>query len=495
MPKAHEIVVALAGAVAEKGGRALVVGGSVRDGLLGIAPVDYDVEVYGLAPEVVEAIVREFGEVSDVGKGFAILKLVVDGADIDVSLPRSDSKVAPGHKGFAVAAHPDMTPTEAARRRDFTMNAIAQDPLTGELVDPYRGRDDLKNKVLRVVDAEMFGDDPLRVLRAMQFVARFGLTVDPDSFALMKGMQGTLKELPRERIGGEWRKLLMQSEKPSLGLHFAMDVGIIEELHPEVLALAGTPQEPEWHPEGNVWVHSCMVVDEAAAIARREALDDDTALTMMLGALCHDFGKPCVTRVEEGRVRSHGHEDAGAAPTKAFLHALAIGEDTRDKVVGIVRDHMKPFRLWHEETEKGTAISDGAIRRLAARIDPATIAELVLVTEADFRGRGPFPVPGKPGEFAFPGEYHAGAWLRDRAKKLGVFGAAPEHLVRGGEIIDLGYPPGPGVGQIVRLADDLRDEKDFCHYNIVTLLREVPADQSGNRDAAQAIERMKLELD
>lgn len=493
MQQAHKTVMALARAVAEAGGRALVVGGSVRDALLGLPSVDVDVEVYGLPPEKVEAIVRTFGEVSDVGKGFAILKLVVDGIDIDVSLPRSESKVAAGHRGFAVATHPDMTPQAAARRRDFTMNAIAHDPLTGELLDPYGGARDLAAKVLRIVDEATFGDDPLRVLRAMQLIARFGLSVETKSFAVMKGMRGTLHELPRERIGGEWRKLLLQSEKPSLGLHFAIDVGIIDELHPELLALKDTPQEPEWHPEGDVWVHSCMVVDEAAKIIRRESMENGRALTVVLGALCHDFGKPYVTIREDGRWRSHGHEEAGVEPARRFLRSLAVDQETIAEVVGIVRDHMKPYRLWKGE-QQGEPVTDGAIRRLAQRIHPATLCDLVCVTEADFRGRGPFPDSGDPSKKIWPGAYHAGTWLLERAERLGVACAPPEHLLRGSEVLDLGYPPGPWIGDVLRLADDLRDEKGYCHYNALTLLREVPC-VNGQRDAHAAIARLKLELE
>lgn len=495
MASAREMVVTIARAVAEHGGRALLVGGSVRDDLLGLEPKDFDVEVYGLAPEKVEEIVGGFGEVADVGKAFAILKLVVDDVDIDIAVPRKEQKTGEGHRGFTVEADPHLDPREAARRRDFTINAIAQDPLTGEIIDPFGGVQDVQNRVLRVVDAVTFAEDPLRVLRAMQLVARFSLTVDADSFAVMRTMIPTLAEISPERVGDEWRKLLLRSEKPSIGLAFGMDVGAFALLHPELPPLAETPQEPEWHPEGDVWVHTMMVVDEAAKIVRREGLDDERALTVLLGALCHDIGKPVVTKEEGGRIRSHGHEDAGVALTRSFLETLSIHYSTIEEVVGIVRDHMKPYRLWHAECVDNKPVTDGAVRRLAARIYPAILCDLVLVTEADYRGRGPFPDPEDPSKKVWRTDYPAGQWLLERGRKLELLGGPAPHVITGDELIDLGYRPGPLFGQIIQLCDDLRDERELCHYNLVDILKETPVTGFGERDAHDAISRLKNELD
>lgn len=488
MPNAREIVQEIARAAALEGGRALVVGGSVRDELLGITPKDFDIEIYGLPAEKVEEIVRRFGPVSDVGKAFAILKLVIGDVDIDVALPRKEVKTGEGHKGFLVEADPFLDPREAARRRDFTINAIAQDPLTGEMIDPFNGRKDLEDRILRIVDAHTFVEDPLRVLRAMQLIGRFDLTVDSASFTLMQSMVETLREISPERVGDEWRKLLLKSEKPSLGLDFGMRVGAFAVLHPELIELEKTPQDPEWHPEGNVWIHSMWVVDEAAKIVQREGLADEQAIVILLGALCHDIGKPTVTCTLEGRIRSPGHEEAGEQPTKSFLKTLYVHGDAIDKVVGIVKDHMKPYRLWLSEVKKGEPISDGAIRRLAARLAPATLGELVMVTEADYKGRGPFPDDPLR-------EYHAAKWLMDRAVALGVASGPAENVVSGTELLELGYAPGPHFGQIMKLANDLRDEKDWCHYNVLDILRDVPSDEQGGRDPHKAIERLKLELD
>ena len=487
MASARETVIKIANAVAERGGRALLVGGSVRDDLLGLEPKDFDVEIYGIVPEDVEKLLREFGNVSDVGKAFAILKLVVDDVDIDVAVPRKERKTGQGHKGFFVEADPHLNPKDAARRRDFTVNAIAQDPLTGEIVDPFGGVQDLKGGVLRVVDAATFVEDPLRVLRAMQIVARFNLTVDPVSFDVLRAMVPSLSEISAERVGDEWRKLLLLSEKPSLGLAFGMDVGAFALLHPELVKLAETPQEPEWHPEGNVWIHTMMVVDEAARIVRREKLDGDRALTIMLGALCHDFGKPYVTGIENGRIRSHGHEDAGVTPTRSFLDALWVHASTVEEVVCIVRDHMKPYRLWHSECVDGVHVKDGVLRRLAARIDPATLCDLVLVTEADYCGRGPFTAPQAP--------YAAGEWLLGRATSLELLHGPAPHMITGDELIDFGYSPGPLFSKIIALCDDLRDDHEYCHYNLVEVLKAVPPDSFGERSPKDAIARLKNELD
>lgn len=342
--KVPDIVKKIASAYREAGGRALMVGGAVRDMLLGLAPKDVDLEVYGLPAADVERVLRGFGDVSEVGKAFAVLKLRYEGMDIDVALPRKEVKTGEGHKGFAVEADPFLDPREAARRRDFTVNAIAADPLTGEIVDPFGGVKDLEDRVLRVVDERTFIEDPLRVLRAMQFIARFNLTVEPESFVLMQSMAPTLKEISPERVGDEWRKLLLKSEKPSLGLDFGMKVGAFAVLHSELVDLEKTPQEPEWHPEGNVWIHSMWVVDEAKKIVAREGLGDEEALVVLLGGLCHDFGKPEVTCTMEGRIRSPMHEEAGEKPARSFLRALYIDSTAIEKVVGIVKDHMKPDR-------------------------------------------------------------------------------------------------------------------------------------------------------
>lgn len=472
---ARRAVLALAEQVKATGGRALLVGGCVRDMLLGIPAKDLDVEVYGVAPERLEEIVRGLGKVSDVGKSFAVLKLFVDRVAIDVSIPRTDSKIGDGHRGFAVHADPSMTFAEAARRRDFTVNAIMMDPLTGEVIDPYHGVDDLQARKLRVVDAKLFGDDPLRVLRALQFAARFALTPDESTREVMRSMAPSLKELPRERVGGEWRKLLLRAERPSIGLELGMELGVFHQLHPELPPLAQTPQEPEWHPEGDVWVHTMMCVDVAARVVRRERLYEDDAWTVVLAALCHDFGKPSTTCFEDGRIRSRGHEEAGRAPTESFLRSIAVDHETQKKVVHLVVHHLTPSMFYHLEA-RGQPVKDGALRALARRLHPATIEDLALLSECDYCGMGPFSDPNDPTKKTFRTHDPYGAWLLGRARAIHAADRKPADVVRGQELIDLGFMSGPDLGEIIKLANKLRDDHGATREDVLMILSSASGD-------------------
>lgn len=483
---AYRKVLDVARAVGAGGGRALLVGGSVRDSVLGKISKDFDVEIYGLEAERVEEVVKELGKVSEVGKAFGILKMSLDGGmDIDVSLPRTDSKIGEGHRGFAVKTDPRMSVEDAARRRDFTMNALAADPLTGELFDPFGGVDDLKRRVLRVTDTERFGDDPLRVMRALQFVGRFGLSIEPESRDLMIAMIPELKHLSKERIRIEWEKLFLKSEKPSLGLAAGMALGIFNELHPEFPPLKETGQEKDWHPEGDVWIHTLMAVDEAAKIVRREEMDERQSLCVLLAAFCHDFGKPATTVEEGGRVRSIGHEQAGGEPTKKFLAAMGVGSEMRNRVAALVVNHMRASMLYGDETVRGQQVSDGAVRRLAKDIYPATIRELVALSEADHLGRGPFDdTTDIDGMLMPPNEYPARDWLLTRARRLEVEDSVPVKMTRGRDWIRLGFRPGNDIGRLIRAAEELRDEKGFTREMALGAV-------SGIGDAKEAIEKLR----
>jgi tRNA nucleotidyltransferase (CCA-adding enzyme) len=423
-----ETATRIAEAVRERGGRALLVGGWVRDRLLGLASKDLDLEVFGLPAQELRALLEEFGEVNAVGESFKVYKV----AGIDVSLPRRDSKSAPGHRGFEVTGDPNMPIEEAARRRDFTVNAIALDPLTGEYLDPFDGRTDLlERRRLRHLDEKTFGDDSLRVLRGIQFAARFGLTMDPATKALSRRI--SLIDLPPERIWGEIEKLLLQAARPSIGLSLALDLGVIDQLFPELETLVGCPQEPEWHPEGDVWVHTLMVVDQART--RISDLERPQQITVMLGAVCHDLGKPATTAVIDGRIRSMEHEQAGVRPTVSLLDRLNVqtvsGYDVRRQVVGIVAYHLAPNAFYKSKT----AVGDGAFRRLAQKVDLELLARVAL---SDCLGRtGDFDCSGID-------------WFLERARALGVEHAAPEPIVKGRHLLPLGVPPGPRMGAILR---------------------------------------------
>ena len=243
-----ENVAGIATAVREAGGRALIVGGWVRDRLLGRQSKDVDLEVFGLSASRLLSLLQQFGKVETVGESFTVYKV----GQLDVALPRRESKVGRGHRGFDVTGDPHLSLAEAARRRDFTVNAISWDPLTGEYLDPWGGRADLDRKVLRAVDRRTFGEDSLRVLRAVQFAARFEFEIEAETRALCRGIP--LDDLPAERIWGEIEKLLLLPRRPSLGLEAARDLTVVDRLFPELSALVGCEQEPDWHPEGDVWI-------------------------------------------------------------------------------------------------------------------------------------------------------------------------------------------------------------------------------------------------
>lgn len=393
--------------------------------------------------------------------------------NIDVSLPRIDSKIDVGHRGFEVKTDPYMSIEDAARRRDFTMNSIAADPLTGKIYDPFGGIEDIKNGILKITDHERFRDDPLRVLRALQFVGRFGLEIDKDSILIIQEMASQLKELPKERIGEEWKKLLLKSKKPSLGLSAGMILGVFKEIHPEFPPLVETQQEKEWHPEGNVWIHTLMVVDEAAKIIQRERLESNNALTVLLGALCHDLGKPMVTEYKDGRIISYEHETVGEEPTKKFLATIKIDNLMRDKVIKLVTNHLIPTMFYVEEVVRNNKISDGAIRRLANRIYPATIQELVFVSEADHLGRGLFDQEIKEQLLLPENQFPVGEWLLKRARDLEVEDSRPADLTRSRDWISLGYKRGENIGKLIRLSNSLRDEKKFSREMVFGIVDKI----------------------
>ena len=429
-----DLVVAIAEGSRREGGSALVVGGYTRDLALRrlgqeVIPKDLDVEIYGLDLEQIMRLLERIrpGASDVVGMAFGVIKF----GRLDVSLPRRDSKTGPGHKGFDIVGDPSMSVADASRRRDFTINAIALDPLTGEVIDEHGGLDDLRRSVLRATDPQFFGDDPLRVLRAMQFAARFGFTIHPETVALCLRLD--LSELPRERIGEEWLKLLRKAQRPSIGLDAARDLGVITQLHPELGALIDVPQEADWHPEGDVWSHTKMVVDAAAAIVRREGLVGDQSQVIMLGALCHDLGKPATTVFDraKGRITSYGHEVAGVGPTETFLHAINVPHDIVRRVIPLVRSHLYP--AMNREP------SPTSLRRLATRLYPATIRELVWVSEADQRGRA-----------ALWGGFPEGESLLRRAAELAVIDAPAQPVVMGRHLIAWGLEPGPQFGLILR---------------------------------------------
>ena len=429
----------IATAVRANGGRALIVGGWVRDRLRGRPCKDVDLEVFGIPQDRLAALLAPVGRVEAVGQSFPVYKVIAKG-EIDVALPRRESKSGRGHKGFDVAGDPSMSIADAARRRDFTVNAIAWDPLTDTYEDPFDGRGDLTRRLLRAVDPVTFGDDSLRVLRAMQFAARFEFVLDAATAAICRSLP--LDDLPAERIWGEMEKLLLAADRPSIGFALALDLGVVDRLLPELRPLVGCEQEPEWHPEGDVWTHTLLVIDKARAL--NVDLDRPRCITLMLGAVCHDLGKPATTAIIDGRIRSLSHEEAGVAPTLSLLDRLNMhtidGFDVRTQVVGLVAHHLKPGMF-----RKAPQVGDGAFRRLAQKVDMELLAR---VARADCLGR--------TGDF----DCSAMDWFIARARALGVEHRPPGPLLLGRHLLALGLAPGPQVGDILRRVYDQQLDGD-----------------------------------
>ncbi|MFH1089168.1 MAG: HD domain-containing protein [Candidatus Uhrbacteria bacterium] len=378
-----------------KQGKFFYVGGFVRDFLSGENPKDADVEVYDVSIEELEKILKNiFGQrkVKTIGKFFSVLHVVLDkDYSLDVSLARRDAKQGPGHRGILVQADPKLSMIEAARRRDFTINAMSLDPVTGEIFDFFGGREDLKNKILRVVEAKTFVEDPLRALRAVQFASRFSLEIEPKTFKLIKKMvrTGALEELSIERIREEFNKLLLKSEKPSVGLGLMKELGILKKFFPEFLELSSCHQEPAWHPEGDVWAHTKIAVDVAVELSRQRKFSEEERLIILLSAFCHDLGKVQTTKKIKGRIRSSGHAEIGCKLAKSFLRRFKYSGDIVKKVSTVVLEHRSPPRLLKKLTIK--EIDDrryiGEVADLLRRLGEVKLSVFLTVCEADFRGK------------------------------------------------------------------------------------------------------------
>jgi tRNA nucleotidyltransferase (CCA-adding enzyme) len=436
-----EKVIALSKAVRDAGGRALLVGGCVRDELMGQQPKDWDLEVYGIEAARLRSILDQYGPVNVVGEAFTVYKL---GNDLDVSIPRRERKSGRGHRAFVIEGDPSMTIEEATRRRDFTINAVLQDPLSGEVIDPFNGRVDLDSGILRAVALETFLEDSLRVLRAAQFAARFEFRVHPDTVELCRTMD--LTDLPAERIWGEIEKLLLLARHPSVGLGWLHALGALDQLFPEIKSMIDVPQDPEWHPEGDVFVHTRLVLDRARELI--DPLSYAKQVTVMLAALAHDFGKPSTTEFLEGRWRSRGHEEAGVLPTEEFLDRLNLhtldGYNVRGQVVALVRDHLKPGEFYKKRDEVG----EGAFRRLARKCE---LDLLYRVAKADSLGRNAEWVPREKWYTA-----EAQDWFIARAKELAVEHQPPAPLLLGRHLLELGLTPGPQIGDITRVVYEMQ---------------------------------------
>lgn len=410
------------------GGKALLVGGCVRDTIRGGTPKDWDIEVYGLALEQIKAALTDKGfDVKLVGESFGVLK--VD-HDVDVSVPRRDNRVGVGHKDFESTLDPNMSIEDAASRRDFTINSLAMDEL-GQIFDFFGGMDDMRHDTLRAT-SPAFSEDALRVLRGMQFAGRFGMVMEEGTVQLCRDMMDNYVALPKERVFEEWWKWAAKSDLPSMGLDVLVETGWIA-LYPQLNCLQMVAQDKSHHPEGNVWRHTSYVCDEAADIARRDGLDETSRGILIMAALCHDLGKATTTVIEaDGHITSRGHDSAGVEPTEAFLTSIGAPNWLKVMVVPLVREHMA-----HVHTLP-RFLNTRVVRRLANRLHPANLAMWSRVCEADHGGRPPLP-RGNP----------VLAWM-DMAKAIDVVESKPRPILMGRHLLSLGMAPGEEMGRLIK---------------------------------------------
>lgn len=436
-------------AIRDAGGKPIFVGGSVRDALISgeaISPKDIDIEVYGLEIDSLMNALSTIGAVNEVGKAFSVLKMNVQGEDFDISLPRLDSKSGSGHTGFSVVVDSGLDEIAAFARRDFTINAIGWDPFREELVDPYGGQADIRAGILRHVSSA-FREDPLRVLRGVQFAGRFDLTMAEETILECRAIKNSFHELSKERIWNEWEKLALKAGKPSRSLQTLYDVEWEEHL-PELSDIRNLEQGLYWHPEGSVDKHTALAADVAATIARRDSLEKQDALVLVLAAIAHDFGKSKTTeRTVEGHITSHGHAEVGAELAESFLERLGAPEIIKKHVSMLVKEHMA-HASFHEELPTKKAVIR-LMRRLEGNGNGPGLEQWARLVEADCLGRGG---DGKHSP--------AGDWLKV-ARGLNSGMKVPSSFLTGEHLIDLGLKPGPQFKEILILARDAQDEGLF----------------------------------
>lgn len=426
-------------AIRRAGGRPMLVGGWVRDALLGAPSKDIDIEVYGVdGPDILAAALSGVGNVTEAGKSFGVLKVRSGATEIDVSLPRRESKTGAGHRGFAVVPDSDLGFAEASARRDFTINALMADPETGEVTDCHGGLADLEAGVLRHTSAA-FSEDPLRVLRAVQFAGRFGFTLAPETAATCRRLRGSYRELATERVWGEMAKLGTRGTDLRAALTALAGTGW-EACFPQLAALHGIEQDPGWHPEGDVHAHSGLAATQAARLADEAGLTGTDRLVIVFAALLHDTGKVTHTQRDGGRITSRGHAAAGVEPATAFLRSAGCPESITARIVPLVREHMCC----------ADSPTKPAVRRLVRRLVPATLAELALAVGADRKGRGDPDAPN-------PAE----AWM-EIGRDLKVTDRPARGLLTGDHLIAAGMRPGPAFKPVLAEALAAQDAGEFA---------------------------------
>ena len=404
----------LAQAVSEAGGRAYYVGGFVRDALMGIACKDVDIEVYGISPQKLRELLAPMGEVIEKGAAFGVLGLAH--TNLDIAMPRTESRTGERHRDFDVCVDPFLSMREASMRRDFTINAMMMDVLSGEIVDEWGGREDLQNRLVRHVNDRTFPEDALRVFRAAQFAARLDAQIVPETTALCAQMD--VRALSRERVFEELCKALLKAEKPSIFFRTLEEMDHLKEFFPEVAQTRGVEQNPEYHPEGDVFEHTMLVLDCAAAL-RDQA---EWPLGFMLAALCHDLGKFDATETRaDGKIISYAHPQTGVPLTESLLGRLTSHVRLVRYVTNMVALHMRPNQL---------AVSQSKKKKTRMLFDSSVCPfDLILLSRADASGKTDAP-------------YNMRNWnfLTERLEDYRQVVQRP--MVTGEDLVRAGFAPG-----------------------------------------------------
>lgn len=434
------------------GAKPILVGGCVRDAFLDIPSKDYDIEIFNInSLSIIENTLKKYGSVKEVGKSFGVLILNVDNYDFDFALARTEKKIESGHTGFEVTTNANLSYEEASLRRDFTINSIGYDFDKKEFLDPYNGIEDLKNKILKHINDETFIEDPLRVYRAVQFASRFNLIFDKKTFELCSNIvkENKLVELPKERVFEEFKKLLLKSKKPSIGMNYLKDLGILKYFI-ELERLVACIQDKEYHPEGDVWIHTLMTLDE---MVKYKTNDEYRDLYLFYALLCHDLGKPLCTKTIEGRITSHKHESLGVEPTINFLTKITNEKKFIEKIIPLVKNHLAPFQLYKAES------SLKAVKRLSLKCN---IEDLCIVCLADCKGR---TIPNKDKCDK------AVSWLLKKARELNISEDGLKPLVQGRDLISLGMKPSKEFKDILEYALNLQIDEEMKKENILEKIK------------------------
>lgn len=374
-----------------------MVGGWVRDALLGRDCRDFDIEIYHLGQEALLEVLSRHGRPNLVGKAFGVIHLAMKGLHLDFSFPRTENKVGSGHRGFVVETHPDLSFTEAALRRDFTVNAMGMELPSLVLVDPYQGEQDLRAGILRHV-GPAFVEDSLRVLRGVQFAARFHLTGAADTVALCRTL--SLHDLSRERIGEEFRKWILKGDRPSAGLRFFVDVGL------PAMFPAIAPWQSSWEKLG-------AVLD--GLVPYREELEPAPAMRLMLaGLLC-------------------------ASPTavRSFLENWIPENDLLQGVSPLLEEAL----ALHVAVPGELSTNAPRLRRSALRTGGLQLSAALASVLAQTEG---------------PSANELFATLKRSALELGVWTQPPQPYLSGRALLGMGLKPGKILGELIKECFELQ---------------------------------------